>query len=307
VRKAVNNQELDTSVLPWNTSTRSLWSLRDMVKFIAKHLIDALNSLNELENYGTIFSAGRAAPALVSVDELETVVRGRITYCRRQFVEIELGAAVDRIDNQVLPVLKDGLLSWQRVQAEAKIIRELVDNDLWKRRFAYIPVAKADIQDNMGHSWELVWKQFPSVKEDAEEAVNCYGLGCNTACVFHLMRVAEYGLRALARERKIKLPKGRPLEWADWQDLIAALGKKVDLIANKKRGPARDVALEFYRAAVGQFQAFKDVYRNNVMHTRDCYDEHKAASVLSHVREFMTILSGKIDENPKKSIRWGIR
>jgi hypothetical protein len=303
VLEAVNNQKLDTSVLPWNTSTRSLWSLRDMIKFIANHLYDALSLLGDLEYSGMVLGIGQGA---IPSSEIEVIVKPKIDYCRRQFAYVELGAAVDRIDNQILPALKTGI-TWERVSAEAKIVRELVNNDLWKRRFAYIPVVKADIHDNMGHSWELVWKQFPSVKEDAEEAANCYGLGCNTASVFHLMRVAEYGLRALARERKIKLPRGRPLEWADWQDLIAALNKKVDVIANKKRGPARDVALEFYRAAVGQFQAFKDAYRNNVMHTRDSYDEHKAASVLSHVREFMTILSGKIDENPKKSIRWGIR
>lgn len=276
-----------------------------MVRFITKHLIDALQNLADLENYSVVLGASTPY-AMIPSSELETVVRGRITYCRRQFADIELGAAVDRIDNQILPAMKSGL-TWEQVQAEARILRDLVNNDLWKRRFAYVPVAKADVHDKAGHTWEIVWKQFPSAKEDVQEAVNCYALGCNTACVFHLMRVAEYGLRALAREQKIKLPKGRPLEWADWQEIIAALNKKVELIANKKRGPARDAALEFYRATIGQFSAFKDVYRNNVMHSRDSYDEHKAASVLSHVSEFMTILSGKIDENPKKSIRWGIR
>lgn len=273
-----------------------------MVRFITKHLVDALNLLDDLEYYGTAFGAGSA---VVPLSELDTLVTQRITYCRRQFAYIELGAAVDRIDNQVLPVLKTGV-TWDRVRAEAKIIRELVDNDLRKRRFAYLPVAKADIHDKAGHTWERVWKQFPSAKEDAQEAVNCYALESNTACVFHLMRVAEYGLRALARERRIKLPTGRPLEWADWQELIVALNKNVELIANKKRGPARDAAMEFYRAALGQFNAFKDVYRNKVMHSRGSYDEHKAASVLTHVLEFMDILAGKIDENPKKQIRWGI-
>jgi hypothetical protein len=62
--------------------------------------------------------------------------------------------------------------------------------------------------------------------------------------------------------------------------------------------------LEFYRGALGEFEAFKDTYRNNVMHVRKDYDEPQALSVMNHVREF--ILAAKIDEHPK-AIRWGLR
>jgi hypothetical protein len=53
---------------------------------------------------------------------------------------------------------------------------------------------------------------------------------------------------------------------------------------------------------MGEFEAFKDVYRNNVMHVRKSYDEHQAASVLLHVREFMDRLSAKISENTKNKL-----
>src|SRR4051794_4802873 len=42
---------------------------------------------------------------------------------------------------------------------------------------------------------------FPSAMPDVLEVGNCLAAECNTAAVFHLMRVAEVGLRALASDR----------------------------------------------------------------------------------------------------------
>ena len=36
-------------------------------------------------------------------------------------------------------------------------------------------------------------------------AGNCYAAGGHTACVFHCMRVAEYGLRKLAANRTLRV------------------------------------------------------------------------------------------------------
>jgi hypothetical protein len=80
----------------------------------------------------------------------------------------------------------------------------------------------------------------------------------------------------------------------------------VDEFANKKRGPARDDALEFYRGALGSFEGFKDAYRNNVMHARKSYNGPDALALMHHVRDFMTRLGSKIDEEAKTQIKWGI-
>lgn len=135
--------------------------------------------------------------------------------------------------------------------------------------------------------------------------MDCWALGHSTASVFHFMRVAEIGLRSLARERQVTIPR-RPLEWANWQDILSKLRGEIEKIAKRRAGPSRDAALEFYRGALGEFEAFKDAYRNNVMHVRVTYDEHQALSVMNHVREFITRLAAKIDEKPK-AIRWGLR
>lgn len=48
-----------------------------------------------------------------------------------------------------------------------------------------------------------VYEAFPSAIDDTEEAGSCLALGRGTACVFHLMRVMEAGLMAVATKMGI--------------------------------------------------------------------------------------------------------
>ena len=45
-----------------------------------------------------------------------------------------------------------------------------------------------------------------------ERGLKCFAYQQYTASVIHMMRVAEQGLRAGAREWRVTLPKGRPIE-----------------------------------------------------------------------------------------------
>jgi hypothetical protein len=86
----------------------------------------------------------------------------------------------------------------------------------------------------------------------------------HTASVFHCMRVAEVGLRALARERQITLPKGKPLEWGQWQEILTAVNESINgaggIAKTAKAGPAKDAALSFYNGCHGHFISFKDQF-----------------------------------------------
>jgi hypothetical protein len=156
--------------------------------------------------------------------------------------------------------------------------------------------------------WEADWKEihvaFPDVRVDSFGATDCYALGHNTASVFHSMRVAEIGLRALANERRIKLAKNKPLEWGAWQEIIKALDDEIKLIGAWKPGHRKDGALDFYSGARADLNAFKDEYRNLVMHVRKSYDENQAARALARVHEFMGRLAAKIDHRHHR-IKWG--
>lgn len=188
---------------------------------------------------------------------------------------------------------------------QGQSLREAIEGELKYRRFAFISAEKGKVHDRWQLDWESCLKQFPSTKDEISDAVDCYALGLNTACVFHLMRVAELGLRSLAKERKVKLPKNKPVEWAQWQEILMALGKSADNIFQMwKMGPVKDKALGFYNGAIAELTGFKDEYRNHVMHSRKNYDEVQAGSVLFKVKDFMNRLSAVLDENPRRSINW---
>src|SRR5437016_12047956 len=87
-----------------------------------------------------------------------------------------------------------------------------------------------------------------AARADIKDAGNCYALDLNTACIMLLMRVAEKGLRVLAREQRVKFPI--PLELQEWHNVIVAIEKKVDKFEAWPRCAGKKEVLEFYRGAL---------------------------------------------------------
>ncbi len=126
------------------------------------------------------------------------------------------------------------------------------------------------------------------------EAANCYAAGRWTASVFHSMRVAEYGLRRLAKRLKIKISsKGKncPLEYGDWNDVITAIRNKITEIRKLPRGPRRENEIKFYSSTADHCEYIRDIYRNEVSHTRRRYSKPESLSVLQRVRELVQPLA----------------
>jgi hypothetical protein len=149
--------------------------------------------------------------------------------------------------------------------------------------------------------------RFPSVKGEIDAGVDRFALTHYTACVFHMMRVAEIGMRSLAHSLPVSFPR-HPLEWADWENVIDGIESKSKTAYGwtEPRGPIRDAARAFYSAAVAQLRAFKET-RNRVMHTRGPpLNDLDAQKVMRQVRDFMnglSLLSLKIGEKTKTPIR----
>lgn len=147
-------------------------------------------------------------------------------------------------------------------------------------------------------SWKKDWAKalgaFPEIDQDVFGAVDCCALKHHTASVFHSMRIAEHGLRALARERKIRLPKNKPVEWGTWQEIIGALDGQIKLLGHTKAGPKKDATLSFYSGARADLNGFKDEYRNAVMHVRASYDEFQALRALANVHAFMDRIAERL-------------
>jgi hypothetical protein len=117
------------------------------------------------------------------------------------------------------------------------------------------------------------------------------------------MRVAEHGLRALAKDRRVKVPKG-PLELATWEDIIREIEKAEAAIQGYPKTLAREAQFDFYHGVNMEFKRFKNKFRNKIMHTRDSYDRDEAHSAFAHVKAFMQILSTKISEKKMTPVIW---
>jgi hypothetical protein len=151
---------------------------------------------------------------------------------------------------------------------------------------------------------EKVERAFPSSIRDVADAGGCLAVDLNTAAVFHLMRVAEHGLRAIAHDRRIKIPKKRPVELATWDDIIKGLEKAEDDIIGYPQTLAREAQLAFYHGAMMQLKRFKNVFRNRVSHTREDFGRTQALGVLENVREFMGTLATRISEKTRTPVVW---
>lgn len=268
-----------------------------MVIYPAWQLCEAIQMLAELDFVAETETLNGLAKFDVSDEKYKGVILGRLRYIRQHCELIELVTADRYIQRKIADFERSATPS--ELQHEAKTIRELIRVDLWERRFTYIPMDKAKTLLDLDQNWAVVWLKFPNeVEIDSREAVECYSLGRNTACVFHLMRVVEFGMRSLAASLKVKnIKSGKqgkamtPIAWAEWQTIIEAMEQALANMSNMKRGAKKAADQAFYHRAMLDLRSFKDAFRNHVMHARVSYDEHQAMSIMNHTRAFMTSIA----------------
>jgi hypothetical protein len=202
------------------------------------------------------------------------------------------------------------------VAATLQELRLDIDKELHGRQFVSIQPDRAGYAEgpstpdryhygNRKHLFgDAAYAAFMSARYDMREAGNCLAVEANTAAVFHLMRVAEYGLRALAHDRRVRLPKNSSLQLATWEEIIKKLEDAVSAIQGYPRTLAREAQFEFYHGAMIEFRGFKNKFRNRVMHARDEYDRDDAHSAFTHVRAFMNTLASRITETKRTPLKW---
>lgn len=271
-----------------------LMSLLDIVQyFMVWQLAKALEWLKEIEQQCEhacrLDSADREMPQ----GTIRNNVRPMLDYSRQQFVNAELYAAVHRIDQPFRLALVNDSITYRELRSQAKALLEAVDGELAFRRFAYVPTEKAQMLDGIARDWEVIWNKFRESEVDSRAAVECYALDQNTACVFHLIRVSEYGLRALARQVKAKLThkgKTHPIEYADWDKVITEVQNKISKARSLPHGAKRASQLKLYSDAADHCLYMKEL-RNEISHTRKDFNSGEAFGVLQRVFSFMTFLA----------------
>lgn len=132
-----------------------------------------------------------------------------------------------------------------------------------------------------------VFNAFPSANDDIFEAGCCLAFERGTACVMHLNRAMEVGLRELARAVGV----GRSNDWGTYlREIEKAIQGKM------KSSKARSADEQFYAEAATSFDNVRRAWRNPTMHVDRSYSPERAEQILMAVENFFQRLATKIHE-----------
>lgn len=141
--------------------------------------------------------------------------------------------------------------------------------------------------DSQDANTNKVSVQFPSAAEDIAESGKCLACGRATACVMHLNRVVEAGLKALAGA----LGSGSQNDWGKY---LSEIDK--ELLQRIQQSGARTSEEQFYSEAQITIDSIRRAWRNPSMHIDRTYTEERAEEILIAVRSFMRHLATKLHD-----------
>jgi len=177
----------------------------------------------------------------------------------------------------------------EHLRHDVRVLRETLTTELEKRSI-FIPDRHSYRKYFNKSFGDEIDSAFPDARLETVSAANSYIYDEPTACVFHCMRTAEYGLRGLAKRIMPRL-RAEKLEWGT---IIRELRRKIEeqhQQGKKKITPSRKKQLDFYSDALDQCVYFKTI-RDDTMHPRPArYEAADALKALTHVEEFMKLLA----------------
>jgi hypothetical protein len=210
-------------------------------------------------------------------------------FCDKMHLPIAGGRPGVFRDEALAEVSCTGEILWKEFFALSRAISQ----ELAERKLVFISPEKVQFLEQEALFGDEVNEAFPSAKAEIKDAGNCLAAELPNAAVFHLMRVAELGLRALAKSVKAKPPV--QIEFATWGQVLAAVERELDDLKGKT--VAKDRKAQFYSGLILEIRAFSHLWRNPVMHARSRYDDQQAQSAFNHVRAFMKKLSERVQES----------
>lgn len=76
-----------------------------------------------------------------------------------------------------------------------------------------------------------------------------------------------------------------------WNKVLEAIDSKIKTIRQKPVGHKKNEELLFYSDAASHCRHIRDIWRNEVSHTRTRYNEHEAFAAMNRIADFMKLLA----------------
>jgi|ERR1035441_1110734 hypothetical protein len=288
-RKAVQNA-LPDCLCPWLENPYRLVSLRDMLQFDAGRLSTHVMLLCSGKSVGDAAVAASGADYPMPAEQEKywlDGVRDIVSYCD------DAGFPLTKIPlERVLRMRgEDGCLTADMIANLFGNAMERLRDEAGTVRLLRISTEKVKYYDNQEPFGPVVSSSFPSAVFDSIEACRCLAVNRSTACVFHLMRVLESGLRVLGARF------GIPCDHTNWHNIIEGIEKSV---RNMAADPARPTdwkdQQEFFSQAAAHFMVIKNAWRNYTAHARGKYTDEEAETLLFNVKGFMQTLATRLHE-----------
>jgi hypothetical protein len=282
--------EVQTSVSPsfacrpWARSGSHVVVLGDLVKSFHVHtLLSIVSDIGEL----ALWSANGpnyADDSLTEVDAATSFARladvgklcadfGFITLFRevernRQSIEagcsyVELGKIAEVLKTRIQDEYEDILLLW------------IEEKEYYQK------------DDLFGLA---VGERFKGASLDISEAGACYAVGRYTACVFHLMRVAEYGLKAIGK--RVGFPDNRPI----WEPVLKFINAELNRNHNEISALFKG-DIEFIAGISAHMHAVNLAWRRRVAHVERTYTQEEAKRIMEETKNLMQHIAEKLSES----------
>lgn len=269
-------------------SRNRLWSLWDMFRFYAQSYAAVVNNL-------------AMASTIIQYDEWIGAPT-EVETCR----EAALSALTDGEEAiRKLPLSRVVVLQYERLIKEVpslsrgeigillKELRTNLINDLCSAYCLIIPHQERERYEQRQPPFgERVASVFSDANPDIAAATRCLALGESTACVFHLMRVLELGLRHMATE--VGLPDGA-VTHENWKNVIDRIESEIRALEKLPKSAEKVERVKSLSGAAVQFRYFKDAWRNHVSHAHARYDLNDAELIWGHVKAFMSQMAKRSD------------
>src|ERR1044072_3749489 len=241
-------QELATILPVWEDGSFRLASLLDMIRFYAEKFIAVTNWL---ETVNAIAGTTKVGLDDVIVDKTRSMFNEEVDKAVENCSQIGLVHCVKQLERIKRSLAYPG----SRMCDYIALVRELqnrIEDELESVMLMQIPVDRARYYEGQNLFGQDVADKFPSAILDIEEAGKCYAVSRHTACVFHLMRVMEIGLRSVAKS--LGIPDTNILP--SWQSVIDKINKQINA-PNAGKSPDWKRVEPFYKGVSAQLFAVK--------------------------------------------------
>ena len=274
----------DNSVCRYQPYT--IWSLYAMLKVSADAFYRAVTMIEQIQNL-FLLQGKDVRPSEKDADELVQ----RLELIKSHTDQLSLPMTRVWIDKIELRAYQDWI-TYGELVAEINELHHRFIDELETRLLFHVPWEIACYYtEPLNQMGAEVLKMFPDIVHDLEEAGKSLALDRSTACVFHLMRIMEAGLRHLCTEAQsfgISIPDpASNRSWAGWLDPIE---KEIRKDRNVKSGDWNAIE-PLYAQVCAHLRTVSTAWRNPTMHVGQKYTPEESRDIFNATKSFMIHLA----------------